>query len=103
MSQKTEKNNNKRLYTLLYGEDGTSGFIGTLHMEGVFDKEMADEAKTRIKEIACQGKQTKTVSVDDVAALSDMFIDLVANMDVGKEVEDFLNEAIVMVQELYEE
>lgn len=93
--------NEKRLYTLLYGEDGCSGFIGTLRMEGKYDKEMADAIKNSLEKLVINAKDTGTVPADDVAALSDMFIDLVANTDVGKEVEEFLNETTVMIQKLY--
>lgn len=95
--------NEKRLYTLLYGEDGCSGFIGTLRMEGLYDKEMADTTKNNINKLVTNAKDTGTVPADDVAALSDMFVDLVANIDVGKEVEEFLNESIETVQKLYQD
>ena len=93
---------NKNLYTLLYGIDGCSGFIGTIRMEDEYDETLANKVKEYLRELVNDSKRTKTVPANDVAALSDMLIDLTANADM-KKVEEFLNHTIVTLQELYED
>ena len=90
-----------KLYEMLYGEDGASGMIGKLRNEGRIDMETYEKVKAYVEDLVEKTGNEPSFPGKDIAALCDMFIDLMANSDLDPKAVQCMDDLNLIIQKWY--